>query len=358
MPNPHLAYITTSAFWRPSNGQWARARALVGYLSSRIPLTVIYIGSLSAADRQSLETAASGFRVLATGVGPSTREAMTRQVRDLLAANPPTACLIESLGNAYLLDALPAGTLRIIDCQDLISRRTASMARLGLEPEIGIDEAGERAVIDRFDLVLCIQREEFAAIRAWNGHARPVLAPHPSECHAVTIRPRASTIGMVASNYHPNVDGLNHFIQRVWPRLTTPDLQLHLFGNIAAGFQGIRFRNIRFHGLQTSLEECYQQLDIVINPVRYGSGLKIKSVEALAHGLPLVTTREGAAGLAELDGSALVIADNDAAFAAAIDSLTGDGAKRATMAAAGLAHVTRYLNPETCFGELVKHILG
>ena len=174
----------------------------------------------------------------------------------------------------------------------------------------------------------------------------------------MVLRPNVTRIGMVASNFHPNVDGLNHFMQKVWPHLTTKDLQLHLYGNIAAGFRAIRFRNIHFHGIKPSLQGCYRQLDIVINPVRYGSGLKIKSVEALAHGLPLVTTREGARGLVHLDGKALAIADTDTDFAKAIDSLTNDRASRGAMASEGLAYVAQQLNPAACFAELTEQILG
>lgn len=358
MPDPHLVYITHSAFWRPSNGQWARARALAEYLGARMRLTVVYLGALTTEDQQSLAANRAGLRVLATGRDPATRGAMTGRVRDLLAGQAPTACLIEGLGNAYLLDALPPRILRILDCQDLLSQRRASMARLGLEPDQGMDEAVERTIIDRFDLVLCIQREDLARISSWKGRVEPLLAPHPARCLPMAIRPGVGAIGMVASNYHPNVDGLNHFLQRVWPRLATPGLQLHLFGNISAGFQGIRLRNVRFHGIQPLLEACYQKLDIVINPVRYGSGLKIKSVEALGHGLPLVTTREGASGLTHLDGRALIIADSDGDFAAAIDLLAREEGRRRAMAAEGLAEVALHLNPEACFGELARRILG
>jgi ribosome biogenesis protein Tsr3 len=55
----------------------------------------------------------------------------------------------------------------------------------------------------------------------------------------------------------------------------------------------------------------------VINPVRFGAGLKIKTVEALANGLPLVTSEEGARGLASLDREAILIARNVDQFKAA-----------------------------------------
>ena len=56
----------------------------------------------------------------------------------------------------------------------------------------------------------------------------------------------------------------------------------------------------------------------MVNPVRFGTGLKIKSVEALAMGRPLVTTRAGAAGIEEWAGKAYLLADSPDEFVSVI----------------------------------------
>ena len=75
------------------------------------------------------------------------------------------------------------------------------------------------------------------------------------------------------------------------------------------------------------LDAVYGAIYIVINPVRAGPGLKIKSVEALGYGLPLVATSEGACRLPESDRPFLMVAD-DAAFRAELAQSAYDYAQR------------------------------
>jgi glycosyltransferase involved in cell wall biosynthesis len=83
-------------------------------------------------------------------------------------------------------------------------------------------------------------------------------------------------------------------------------------------------------GVVPDIEEAYAKTWIAVNPVHAGTGLAIKSIEALGFAIPLVTTRTGARGLLDT-GSAgfLCIPDHDAeAMAAAIVSLLCNEAAR------------------------------
>ncbi|NRB47195.1 MAG: glycosyltransferase family 4 protein [Saprospiraceae bacterium] len=59
---------------------------------------------------------------------------------------------------------------------------------------------------------------------------------------------------------------------------------------------------MKFHGYVPNLQSIFNDIDIMINPVQMGAGLKIKSVEAMANGLPLVTTTHSATGLMKAKG--------------------------------------------------------
>lgn len=356
MMQKQLTYITSSPFWRQSsNGQWARAQSLIQFLAPRVQLKIIYLGQFTEADIKAIRASHLDFHVAATGAKTGTTT-LLEKVRNLLNQAPPEVCLVETVRNAFVLDALPKQTLKILDSLDLISQRTEQLARLGLEYGHGLSEAEERDIFGRFDVVLCIQEEEYGKARHWLGAKRTILSPHPCHTNAVPPQAKVTRIGMVASNYHANVDGLNHFLFNVWPLIEDREIQLNVFGTVASGFRAIQFKRIHFHGFRPSLRDCYNNIDIVINPVRYGSGLKIKSIEAMAHGLPLVTTEEGASGLKGLDGKALVIARSDLEFAAAINRLTHDAPTRKTMAAEGLDYVATHLTPEACFQGLLERI--
>ena len=90
--------------------------------------------------------------------------------------------------------------------------------------------------------------------------------------------------------------------------------------------------------------------------MRFGSGLKIKTVEALGNGIPLVTTNEGARGLTDADGHGLLIADDAPSFIKTLDALVNSPALRQRIGAGGLDYARKQLSPETCFGELVARI--
>jgi glycosyltransferase involved in cell wall biosynthesis len=71
--------------------------------------------------------------------------------------------------------------------------------------------------------------------------------------------------------------------------------------------------NVRKLGRLDCILDAYDMADIVINPVQYGSGLNIKTIEALGYGMPVVSTTAGARGLELATGqqALLVAADDD-----------------------------------------------
>jgi glycosyltransferase involved in cell wall biosynthesis len=94
-------------------------------------------------------------------------------------------------------------------------------------------------------------------------------------------------------------------------------------------------------------------MDIVVNPVLYGAGLKIKTVEAFGYGLPLVTTEEGARGLPPEGRDACLIAANEDDFAACIATLASDLEMRRILGRAGSSFACSRLTPEACFRPLI-----
>ena len=71
-----------------------------------------------------------------------------------------------------------------------------------------------------------------------------------------------------------------------------------------------------------SAERFYGSVDVVVNPIEFGSGLKIKNVEAIAHGKPLITTSHGAHGFIDAAHASVLVADQPKEWQAAIDRLS------------------------------------
>jgi glycosyltransferase involved in cell wall biosynthesis len=74
-------------------------------------------------------------------------------------------------------------------------------------------------------------------------------------------------------------------------------------------------------GFVEELSAVLAAADVGICPLRNGSGTKLKVMDYLAAGLPVVTTTVGAAGIDLVDGESALIRDDDAAFAAAVETI-------------------------------------
>ena len=109
-------------------------------------------------------------------------------------------------------------------------------------------------------------------------------------------------------------------------------------------FIGQRFQNITF---LPNRENCtwwnIAEAVVVINPAWIGTGLKIKTIEALNRGKPLVTTPKGIDGLPQAAAQSASIVEDDQSFARAIIRLMTDGESRQALSRSALAFANAYL---------------
>jgi glycosyltransferase involved in cell wall biosynthesis len=125
-------------------------------------------------------------------------------------------------------------------------------------------------------------------------------------------------------DWSPNVDGLRWFLAEVWPRLRErlPDLELHLAGRRSRGFAAARgLSGVVVEGEVDDPAVWVRRHGVLVVPVRSGSGLRLKIVESMAQGRPVVTTPQGAEGLGTEPGRHLLVAGDAESFAAQVREL-------------------------------------
>ena len=128
-------------------------------------------------------------------------------------------------------------------------------------------------------------------------------------------------------SYVPNIDGVNHFVDDIWPRVakTRPEASLKIIGDRPpSSLRGLASSRVEVTGFVPDLRPHLAAAAVVVVPLRLGGGTRLKIVEAMAMGKAIVSTTLGAEGIDAVAGRDILIADEPAAFAAAVSRLLAD----------------------------------
>jgi sugar transferase (PEP-CTERM/EpsH1 system associated) len=119
-------------------------------------------------------------------------------------------------------------------------------------------------------------------------------------------------------DYRPNIDGVNFLVDEVLPlvRKERPDVKLSVVGRGSdSAVEALRRRGIDATGEVPDVRPYLQSADVVVVPIRMGSGTRLKVVEGLAMEKPVVSTTLGCEGVNVRDGEHLLIGDTAEVFA-------------------------------------------
>lgn len=160
-----------------------------------------------------------------------------------------------------------------------------------------------------------------------------------------------------ALNWKPNVHGLIWFTDRVWPLVCKahPAATLHIAGRGAPATapSWLRGRNINWLGEVDDASQFMASVNVIIAPLFAGSGLRIKIIEAMSIGKPVVATTVAVDGIPALDGRELLIADDASSFSSALVNLLKDRELRKSTGEAAISLVKeRYDNSVRTAGLL------
>lgn len=135
---------------------------------------------------------------------------------------------------------------------------------------------------------------------------------------------------LLAGNFHtlPNLDAFEYFMQEIWPavRRLRLDAELSVVGaSMPPRLHEWHGRDgITVVGAVPDMRDTYHRHQVLVVPLRAGSGTRLKLLEAFAAGIPAVSTTIGAEGIDCVAGEHLLIADDTAGIARAVDRLLGD----------------------------------
>lgn len=104
-------------------------------------------------------------------------------------------------------------------------------------------------------------------------------------------------------DWAPNKDGLRWFLEEIWPSIDKNRFELHIVGsgNSEWGQELFKAPGVNFIGFAEDLETIYANCDFSIIPIRYGSGTRIKVIESISKGMPIISTSMGVQGSGLVD---------------------------------------------------------
>jgi glycosyltransferase involved in cell wall biosynthesis len=181
-------------------------------------------------------------------------------------------------------------------------------------------------------------------VRAFNDRARCFVVPFALDLGLYPLQPvvEEPVVGLLGSmHWPPSRSAAERLLTRIWPlvKAQAPRARLVVAGWNARRYLA-RFATLPDVTIEENLRaptEFFSRAAVLAYAPGRGSGMKIKVMEAMAYGVPVVTTHEGVEGMEIVSGEHAFVAEDDAAIAAHVCALLDDRAARVRVRAAARA---------------------
>jgi polysaccharide biosynthesis protein PslH len=224
----------------------------------------------------------------------------------------------------------------------------------------------ERAIMRAVDRVLVCSEIEKDLLRVW-GVEQAMLVPNGVDTSYFSFEERAprspdappTIVFSGGMDYLPNQDGVRWFIESVLPELKKllPRAKLVVVGkNPPPSLTALaKPGEIEITGRVDDVRPYVRGSDVMVVPLRIGGGTRLKILEALSMGVPIVSTKVGAEGILVTDAKDILVADDPPAMARAIASLCSDPARASELVRNGRELVRSRYDWPSVTRELVEY---
>lgn len=248
-------------------------------------------------------------------------------------------------------------TRTVLSFHNFAERQYQSMRRMRLGPASRAGYFMKALLMQRwesrearhFDSCIAVSELDAAELR----RRLPALRVHvvdngvdASRLRPLTEQGDSETILFVGTlRYAPNLDAVKFLRSEVWPhvRRARPEARLVIVGQLPAEpDEALESGDgVQVMGAVNDVTPYYRRASVVVAPLRAGGGTRLKVLEAMAVGRPVVSTTVGCEGLDVHDGAELLMADDPIEFAQLVVQLLCDPGRRAQLASKARALIER-----------------
>ena len=262
--------------------------------------------------------------------------------------------------------------LAILDCHDIITKPwyrkwqgAEGISRLVLRLVYLAMYAGERRTAKKFKVLFTKSQEDADWARKRIGHRDVRVHTIPAGAD-MQIYPRQEVPGRLlilgAMNRKHNVDAVLYFYHKVFPivRSHFPAAQFWVVGgnpNEILRDLCVSDPLVRVTGFVEDVGEYYGAASVFVAPILVGGGIIVKILDAMAAGVPVVTTTYGNEGIRAEPGNELFVADTPEDFATRVISLLGEDNLRHRVGENGRAFVTKYFGQNRILEEFEADLI-
>lgn len=283
-----------------------------------------------------------------------------REVRRMLVEGGYEVLIVHYVFAGRRLEELvPPGVRTVLFTHSLWFQHYAKLPSFSLLPgklRLRRIQRMEYAVFRKFDGILVVGDYE-KEILVGDGFAadRVLLCGVAADvAEAFPDVPKRHDLLFVAGISEHNNDALAAFLDHAWPGILEKRLPI-TFACAGKICQLPRLQGVpgaKLLGFVDDLERMYAETRLVINPVRIGVGVKVKVVEAMARGCAVLTTSNGAEGIAAPRGKAILVSDDLSQWAGIIEEYMGDDAKLSALGREALRWSQENLSAEKVYAPL------
>lgn len=375
---PRILWVGTRVPWPPADGgRQVAAATLAALAAAGADVTVVTPSSPLSPPPPELEAwhpiaerrpswAVAAVRAALSGRAVTlTRHAMPRvgtHVADLIARGGIDVVHAEQVHAATAaLVAHHAGVpvvLRAHNVESVLWRSGAGRP-VGLRTLVRLEgrrlAAGEQALLRRVDAVVALTDEDRVVLQAM-APATPVVhvpPPGPSvRTPGARLAGAPACVWLGSDGWAPNEDGVRWLRTDVWPAIAraVPGAHLHVFGGSPAWSGSAA---VTVHPRPAVATVAFADEAVLLLPLRVPAGLRMRVLDAWAHGVPVVASPASLHGLGATPGRDILDADSPAAFAAAVRAIRDQPSLRAALVAAGRTRLAAAHDPAASAAALL-----